>query len=41
VRCCYATSLEQIKLAMSRVADFLDETKARRGGEPARALASA
>lgn len=28
VRCCYATSLDQIKEAMSRVADFVDETKA-------------
>jgi aminotransferase len=28
VRCCYATSLEQIKEAMSRVADFVDEVKA-------------
>ena len=31
VRCCYATSLDQIKEAMSRVADFVDEVKAGRG----------
>jgi aminotransferase len=39
VRCCYATSLEQIKLAMSRVADFVDETKARSHGRKSAALA--
>jgi aminotransferase len=27
VRCCYATSLEQIKEAMSRIGDFVEETK--------------
>jgi aminotransferase len=27
VRCCYATSLEQIKEAMSRISDFLDEAR--------------
>ena len=27
VRCCYATSLEQIKEAVSRIADFLEEVK--------------
>ena len=27
VRCCYATSLEQIKEAMSRVGDFVTETR--------------
>ena len=31
VRCCYATSLEQIKEAMTRVGDFLDEVRAQRG----------
>jgi aminotransferase len=36
VRCCYATSLDQIKEAMTRVADFVDETKA---GKPKPALA--
>jgi aminotransferase len=36
VRCCYATSLEQIKEAMSRVADFVDAVRAQR---PAAALA--
>ena len=29
VRCCYATSLDQIKQAMSRIGDFLNETKKR------------
>ena len=27
VRCCYATSLEQIKEAMARIGDFVEETK--------------
>jgi aminotransferase len=27
VRCCYATSLDQIKEAMARIGDFLEETK--------------
>jgi aminotransferase len=36
VRCCYATSLDQIKEAMSRVADFVDEVRAQ---NPAAALA--
>lgn len=27
VRCCYATSLEQIKVAMERIADFLSEAR--------------
>lgn len=35
VRCCYATSLEQIKVAMSRVADFVDEVKAGKAGKAA------
>ncbi len=30
VRCCYATSLEQIKEAMSRIGDFLHEVKVER-----------
>jgi aminotransferase len=28
VRCCYATSLEQIKEAMARIGDFVDEVRA-------------
>lgn len=31
VRCCYATSMDQIKEAMARVGDFVDETRAQRG----------
>ncbi|MGV3532415.1 MAG: pyridoxal phosphate-dependent aminotransferase [Chthoniobacteraceae bacterium] len=31
VRCCYATSLEQIKMAMERVADFVDAARAKNG----------
>jgi aminotransferase len=27
VRCCYATSLDQIKEAMARIGDFVEETK--------------
>ncbi len=27
VRCCYATSLDQIKIAMERIAEFLDEVR--------------
>ena len=27
VRCCYATSLDQIKEAMARIGEFLEETK--------------
>jgi aminotransferase len=27
VRCCYATSLDQIKVAMERIAEFIEETK--------------
>jgi aminotransferase len=33
VRCCYATSLEQIKTAMERVADFVDAARAKNGLE--------
>jgi len=36
VRCCYATSLEQIKEAMARVGDFVDEVKAAKAA-PAKA----
>ena len=35
VRCCYATSLDQIKVAMERIGDFLAETRTGRGGFPA------
>jgi aminotransferase len=27
IRCCYATSLDQIKTAMERISDFLEETR--------------
>ena len=27
VRCCYATSLDQIKEAMARIGEFVEETK--------------
>src|SRR3954451_24178693 len=40
VRCCYATSLDQIKEAMTRIADFVDEVRRRvpqRGSVPAAA----
>jgi aminotransferase len=40
VRCCYATSLEQIKVAMARVADFVDQAKARTGGRAEPLLAA-
>ena len=32
VRCCYATSLDQIKVAMERIGEFLDETRTGRAG---------
>ena len=30
VRACYATSLEQLKIAMARIGEFVDETRAAR-----------
>jgi aminotransferase len=38
VRCCYATSLEQIKEAMSRIGDFVNEVR-KRNAAPAPAPA--
>jgi aminotransferase len=34
IRCSYATGLEQIKVAMQRMAEFVQETKARSGVKP-------
>jgi aminotransferase len=33
IRCSYATGLEQIKVAMQRMAEFVQETKARSGAK--------